>query len=259
MAMITESTSRSARSRFEGVKRVLRFNWPLYAVSLVVIVILVSLAVVFAGENQVVGAVCILAAAVAAWQTVASLIASHWVYDRSGLHHWQWLRPVCENPRSIVAVYAGYDESDGALTSVFPEAKLALVDFYDSLKGREHSIQVARRLFPVRDEPVSRSISGWPIADGEADLVFMGFSAHEIRDAPGRDQLFDEVARILAPDGVVVLIEHVRNVPNFVAFGPGALHFWPRSEWLRCASSAGLEVKKELCFTPLVGVFLLCR
>jgi len=64
---------------------------------------------------------------------------------------------------------------------------------------------------------------------------------------------------VLAVSGTVLLVEHLRDLANFAAFGPGYLHFMPRNEWRRLARIAGLEVEKEQSMTPFVKTMLLRR
>jgi hypothetical protein len=55
------------------------------------------------------------------------------------------------------------------------------------------------------------------------------------------------------------LVEHVRNAANFIAFGPGAFHVYPRTLWRRTWSATGFELVRELRFTPLVRAMILRR
>src|SRR6516225_726161 len=74
------------------------------------------------------------------------------------------------------------------------------------------------------------------------DAAFSIFAAHELRHHDQRVRLFGEIARTLTPDGEFILMEHSRDWRNFLAFGPGFLHFFSQSAWRKAASDAGLTV-----------------
>ncbi len=42
-------------------------------------------------------------------------------------------------------------------------------------------------------------------------------------------KFFNEIHRILKKKRPVFLVEHMRDTANFLAFGPGFFHFYPRS------------------------------
>ncbi|MGH9551576.1 MAG: class I SAM-dependent methyltransferase, partial [Terriglobales bacterium] len=199
----------AARSRFEGMRRVVQFNWTLYCAAAAAI----GLAVAAERESKIPRTLRTMAgigASLVSLQTVASLVASHWVYDLSPLHYWRWLRDVCRNPNpwKIVNVIAGYDETTGALARVFPNTEQNVIDFFSGLEQPESSIQRARKMFPARVKPISQELSGWPFADGSIDLVLMPLSAHEVRDAAGRERLFKEAARVVnRSNGTIILVE----------------------------------------------------
>jgi hypothetical protein len=71
--------------------------------------------------------------------------------------------------------------------------------------------------------------------------------------------MFRETARVLRQEGCVVLVEHLRDWKNFLAFGPGFLHFHSRQDWLRTIRDAGLVVEQESPLTPFVECFVLRR
>jgi len=162
-------------------------------------------------------------------------------------------------PKQIANIHAGFDESSEALRNLFPLANLVIVDLYDPKKMTEPSIARARRLRPVQQSSLSADPGAIPLAENSCDAVFLLFAAHEIRDAQERLRLFGEVSRILTPGGTVLLVEHRRDLANFLAFGPGFLHFYPQSEWLRLAAESGLCVVTTSSMTPFVGVFLLTK
>ena len=84
-------------------------------------------------------------------------------------------------------------------------------------------------------------------------------SAHELRTRDARIALLKELRRALAPGGKIILAEHLRDWKNFLAFGPGFLHFFSRREWRENAAAAGLAVEREFQITPFIGVFVLRR
>lgn len=247
-----------AKTSFAGMLRVVRFNWPMYVFALAVILAFTYLS--FQAGLGALRPLLILGAVYAFYQTAASLVASWWVYDLSQLRNWQWLVDLAPPERQkIVHVYAGYDESWGRVKELFGSSDYAVIDFYDALPQREASIVRARKLYRSHETPVSSSLSQWPIAEASVDLVLIAFAAHEIREAHEREALFGQIGSVLKADGRVILVEHLRDFANTLAFGPGVLHFLSESEWLRCAASANLKVIRKLKITPLVEVFVLCR
>jgi SAM-dependent methyltransferase len=97
------------------------------------------------------------------------------------------------------------------------------------------------------------------LADGGCDAIVVAFTAHEIRDPEARASFFGELRRALRPGGRVLIVEHLRDLANALAFGPGCLHFVARREWLRLASRAGLGVACEARITPWVMALALER
>jgi ubiquinone/menaquinone biosynthesis C-methylase UbiE len=98
-----------------------------------------------------------------------------------------------------------------------------------------------------------------PQTDNALDAVFLIFAAHEIRSANARDEFFRELFRVLKPGGTVLLVEHLRDWRNFVAYGPGFLHFLAAKEWLRLAKLAGLLIKAQFRITPFILVLNLSK
>jgi SAM-dependent methyltransferase len=97
------------------------------------------------------------------------------------------------------------------------------------------------------------------LADGSSDevfdTIFLLFMAHEFRHAEARLLFFREIARVLAPYGRVVIVEHLRDLANFLAFGPGFFHFQSRQTWLSTLHAAGLKIVCESKITPFIRVF----
>jgi SAM-dependent methyltransferase len=244
------------RGAFQGVANIVRFNWPMFFVAAEVsLICLLAAALDMLPAPVRVAALLIGLGTIA--QTGASLLASHWVYDRSDLYDLTWLPNVMiETPRNIVNIHAGFDESSGALSKIYPSAELRTLDFYDPERTTERSIARARAAFPPTRSAESVSVDSLPLSDFSQDLVLLFLAAHEIRRDDEQEKFFQEIRRSLRANGRVILVEHLRDAANAIAYGPGCLHFHSRATWLRAIHRAGLTPVAESKITPLVRVFV---
>lgn len=242
------------RGPVQGVANIVRFNGPAYLAAAAT-----TLAGLSVARNRKVPpalrALAGAAAAGAAGQALASLAASHWIYDRSGLYDLSWLRPLWpDDPRCIVNLHAGFDETSARLRAIYPRAKLRVLDFFDPERNPEPSIARARAAYPPNPEAVQVGAGDWPLEDGAADAVLVFLAAHEMRRPADRKELFAELRRITSPEGRIVLVEHLRNAANLAAFGPGFLHFLPRRVWTEETRPYLMPVR-EMPLTPFLRVF----
>jgi SAM-dependent methyltransferase len=190
----------------------------------------------------------------------ASLLVSHYVYDCFPLYDLTWLaRILTRPPGRWVNIHCGFDETSSLLEAMFPDAAGKVIEIFDHELMTEDSIRKARQANP--DAPAaSHARPGNLGLEAESmDTAFCIFAAHELRTHAHRVELFKEVARTLETGGEFVVIEHLRDWRNFLAFGPGFLHFFSRRAWRRAAAHAGLAVRAEFSRTPFVHVFILRR
>jgi SAM-dependent methyltransferase len=246
------------RGRFEGVANLVLFNWPMYVASLII-----SGAAAYVARLDL----------PRPWRTAAkivaglsfgylanSLLVSHCIYDRSWLYHWRWIRALLpQAPNRIVNVHAGFDESSAALQRLFPQAEMKVLDFYDPAQHTEPSIERARRFRPATIPAQQIDTVSWGTDPDSADLILVFLAAHEIRRQDQRIAFFREARRTLHPNGSVVVVEHLRDRHNFLAFGPGFLHFRSRRTWANTFAAADLAVRRTFRITPFVNVFQLVR
>ena len=146
------------------------------------------------------------------------------------------------------------------LAHKYPAASLLVADFYDAARHTESSIQRARRAYPPY--PGTRAVdtrAALPLADDSIDLVVAFLAAHEIQDAAEWAAFFQEIGRVLAPTGAVIVTEHLRDPANFLAYTVGFLHFHSRRAWLATFRAAGLRVEREVKTTPFITSFFLCK
>lgn len=232
-------------SRFAGAGQVLRFNWPAYAGAAG----LVAMAIV---SPRPLRRPLAAAASAAAWFAVASLVTTNVVYDRSEFARWEWPRGIFRRPpRRVAVLHAGLDNVSMHLRSLWPAAEIQVVDFYDSMAMTEPAIARARGGRRHGDHIAELRPS--------LDAAFVVLAAHELRERPDRAQFFGRIGESLKQAGRLVLVEHLRDVPNAIVYGPGAWHFLPRSNYLTAFEDARLILVDERRLTPFLRLFVLSR
>lgn len=240
---------------FARALRIAGYNWPIYAAAAVGIVaglVVASLPAAPLPLRWLGG----IGAVVAAWLAVASFGAFHWMFDRSELLQGRWVaEEVPSPPARWVQINAGLEETTVPLHEVFPGTEGKMLDLYDPAVMSEPAISRARQE-KLATAATPAPPEALPIEPGWADLVLVMLAAHEIRDTGKRERFFEELRRIVAPQGTVVVAEHLRDLAAALAFGPGIGHFFPHGEWLRLGQLAGLAVERERRITPFVRVFM---
>lgn len=241
------------RMPFQGVVNIIRFNWHFYVVASVVVFLLILISGHLENALQPISYAACVAASVA---LLTSLLVSYYVYDMSGLYDLNWIESSGKE-ELVVNVNAGFDETSVLLKEKYRSAKLVVLDFYDPNKHTEVSIERARKAYPAYPGTIKIDTVHLPIADGSADAIVVIFSAHEIRDEQERIAFFRELGRAVKPAGKIYLTEHLRDVPNFLAYTFGFFHFYSLSAWLSVFRDAELQVNQQLKHTPFVSVFIL--
>jgi ubiquinone/menaquinone biosynthesis C-methylase UbiE len=244
------------RKPFQGVGNIVRFNWHLYVLSLSISFTGCLVANFFSEPYRLfLYLFCILVLST----TLISLMVSFYIYDLSGLYKFDWLDDELKNTDKIkiVNINAGFDETSTLLKDKFSSAELMVLDFYDPLTHTEISIKRARKAYPSFPATVKVTTTNLPLEDNSADYVFMIFAAHEIREEKERMDFFREINRVVKPTGQVIVVEHLRDVPNFLAYTIGFLHFHTASSWLKTFQASKLKIKKEIKLTPFISTFIL--
>ncbi len=251
------------RTPLQGLSNVVRFNWPFYGA---------------AGAGLVVGMACALwfgatflgglAAGLViggGLVTLSSLVATYWVYDASGFYDLAWLPQVLREsgvttpPSRVINISAGFDEFTLLLRERYPEAEIVPTDFYDPSLHTEASISRARAAYPSPPDTVQIETQSASAKLGGADLIVAVLSAHEVRDEAERITFFEQLATVIGDSGRIVVVEHLRDLPNALAYTIGVGHFHTHVAWLRTFASADLTVLDERRHTPLLRIFTLGR
>jgi SAM-dependent methyltransferase len=236
-----------------GVRRVVIFNWPYYATALAVVAFGAIACVLIEGPwRWAVSAALVISC----WLMIASLISSWLAYDRSDLCRGTWLaRAVPAAPARILVIHSGLDLASDQAAARWPSARLRVLDIFSAEDMSEPSIKRARNLEAHAGD--TAAASRLPCEDTEFDAILCILAAHEIRD-PGKLAAFaGECRRALTPSGRLVVIEHLRDSANFLAYGPGFLHFLPRAAFLRAFAAGKLALTAEWRLNPWMRVFVL--
>jgi SAM-dependent methyltransferase len=243
------------RTPFQGVLNIVRFNWHFYVITFALVSLLVIMASYFDKSLQpLIYFVSILALI----SGITSLLVSLYIYDLSGLYNLKWIDNTASESL-IVNISAGFDETSTLLKDKFKTAELIALDFFDPVKHTEISIKRARKAYPVFPKTKQVETSALPLADNSADIIFVIFSAHEIRNEIERAAFFKELTRVIKPTGKIYIAEHLRDLSNFLAYNIGFFHFYSRVSWLNMFKSANLEISREFKLTPFISSFILVK
>ncbi len=192
--------------------------------------------------------------------TLVSLIVSFYVYDLSGFYELRWLDGVTDDDgEGIANINAGFDETSALLGERFKNSQLRVCDFYDASRHTEPSIMRARKAYPPFPGTQNISTRALPFETASMGKVFAIMSAHEIRDAKERSAFFSEINRSLSRDGHAIVVEHLRDAANLLAYNIGAFHFYSRATWLKTFDTAKLTVVNEKKITPFLTAFFLIK
>lgn len=243
------------RKPLQGIDNIIRFNWPFYLLSLLIFSLLMLFA--FTAVNPIrfwLFFTCTCISGV----TLLSIIISAYIYDFSGLYRMHWLTDMIDKEAATaVNVHAGFDETSEILQKKYHFRNLLVFDFYNSRNHTEPSIKRARKLYKPVTGTVKIATDHLPLANDTADVVFVMFAAHEIRNVEERIIFFKELQRIISSKGKIVVTEHLRDIPNFIVYTVGFFHFYSRNNWLKTFAAANLSVAATIKITPFIKTFIL--
>lgn len=242
------------RKSFQGVINIVRFNWHFYVISAVIAFALIMAGFIVGGFFEV---LTVWAVGLLFLGNYISLFASWYIYDNSNLYKLTWLGTAPSRNVNMLNIHAGFDETSELLKQKFPSTNLTVFDFYDPQKHTEVSIKRARKAYPPFPGTISIETSKLPIGDQTVDVIFLTLAAHEIRNTDERNVFFKELTRVLTPSGQIILTEHLRDLPNFMVYNIGFLHFMSKEKWRNSFQCAGLTCQKEIKITPFITSFIL--
>ncbi len=245
------------RRKFQGVLNILSFNRHFYVFGLIALAIIIISYLVFSWSNLLFWIVFLAFL----YGLIMPLIISAYVYDFSGYYKFNWLKNfnlTDSEDKQILNINAGFDETSFIIKNYFPKSDLKVFDFYNAEKHTEPAIIRARKVslvYPNTQQIISNLI---PLKDNSVDLIFLLSAAHEIRSQNEKIRFLKECHRVCKSNANVIMIEHLRDFPNFVAFSVGFTHFFSKKTWRNAFKNAGFTTFNEQKFTPFMSIFNSC-
>jgi ubiquinone/menaquinone biosynthesis C-methylase UbiE len=243
------------RKPTQGILNIFKFNWHFYLFAIAFTLGLCVLATFFPSNIR---PFLYLACALSLMIMLTSILVSFYIYDLSGLYKFEWLDlQQISRASTVLNITAGFDESSETLRTRIKHDKFIVLDFYDPLKHTEVSIKRARRAYPPDPQIVPIHSQEIPFKNESVDFIFLIFSAHEIRDDAERNQFFKEIHRVLLSHGQVIIVEHLRDLKNFLAYNIGYFHFFSEATWRKTFTNTNLHIVSTSHHTPFIKVFTL--
>ncbi len=242
------------RKPFQGVVNILGFNRHFFLTGFSILLVLTIGVPCTSGSIRTLILILIF---LGSWSMSIPIIVSYYIYDLSGFYELKWLSNLnAKAGDRIACVNAGFDET-GSLIREKLNTSIFTFDFYEIDKHTEVSIKRARDKYPPDQNAIRLSDYGSPLAHAPFDFIFVVFAAHEIRDQTERSAFFSCLRKSIADNGRVVVIEHLRDLPNLVAYTIGAFHFYSKNNWRNVFSASDLKIENEIKHTPFVSLFQL--
>ncbi len=242
------------RRNFQGVLNILSFNRHFYVFGFVALALIIGSNFIFHWPN------------VLYWLVISGfiygltipLVVSAYVYDFSGFYNFDWLKKMNladSKDQFNLNINAGFDETSFILKSILPQSHLQVYDFYNSKQHTESAIIRARKVSLVFPNTLQINSNTIPLNDNSVDNIFLISAIHEIRKHDEKVQFLKECRRVCKPNGHVIMVEHLRDFPNFLAFTIGFTHFFSKATWKKAFEEAGFTTFKEEKFTPFMLSF----
>lgn len=243
------------RKKFQGVLNILSFNRHFYFIGIGILALIIISHQIFEWSDILFWIIIISFL----YGLIMPLIVSAYVYDFSGYYDFKWLKKCAidkSNSKQIININAGFDETSFIIKNNFPNADLKVFDFYDSKKNTEPAIIRARKVSLVYPNTQQMKSNSLALNDDSVDLIFLLSAVHEIRSNDEKIQFLKECHRVCKPNGKVIMVEHLRDFPNFLAFSVGFTHFFSKKIWRNAFANAGFKTFEEIKFTPFISIFI---
>ncbi len=234
-------------NQYFGTISTLLYNWPIFSGALACGLVALAASTFL---NNPWNWILLLGGLIVLILIVNILVASFIVYDWGQKREYDRLAELgnLTEANVVIDITCGKLRGTRGLLSQFQQGHYFVIDIYEPKKMTDPALRRAREMEPPleanrRIYRRSGSPTSLPIPHNWADVVYCSFSLHELQRSEDRQAIFREFARILKPDGKLLMAEHGRDFPNFVAFGLGVFSFLTPATWTRHITDAGLTIQ----------------
>lgn len=242
------------RRNFQGVLNIISFNRHFYVFGFIALALIIASKMLINWPDSLYWIVILGFI----YGLTMPLIVSAYVYDFSGFYNFDWLRKLnIEDSESCLNlnINAGFDETSFIIKKILPQSDLQVYDFYNAKQHTEPAIVRARKVSLFYPNTMQINSGAIPLNDNSVDTIFLLSAIHEIRNQDEKVQFLKECHRVCKPNGNVIMVEHLRDFPNFIAFTIGFTHFFSKTTWKKAFSDAGFESFQEKKFTSFMSIF----
>lgn len=242
------------RRKLQGVLNILSFNRHFYVFGFAVLALIISSTFFIDWPSGLYWLVIFAFL----YGLTMPLLVSAYVYDFSGFYDFDWLKKMkIEDAKDKVNlnINAGFDETSFIVKQILPKSHLQVYDFYNAEKHTEPAIIRARKVSLVYPNTLQITSNSIPLDDNSVDTIFLISAVHEIRKHDEKVLFLKECRRVCKPTGQVIMVEHLRDVPNFFAFTVGFTHFFSKKAWQKAFEEADFISFEEQKFTPFMSIF----
>jgi ubiquinone/menaquinone biosynthesis C-methylase UbiE len=246
---------------YSGTMSTLIYNWPIFVGLLFfgLVTLIASLWVVPAPWHWLM----VISGLGALGFIISILTASYIVYDWGSTREYDRLAQLGNLAQAnvVIDITCGKMRGSRGLLTRFQPSYYFLIDIYNPAKMSDAALRRARNLEPPlqTERRIYRQTGAaqkLPLPHNWADVIYCSYSLHELHDAADREAIFAEFARVLKPNGRLLIAEHGRDWLNCLTFGPGALSFFSPTTWTKHLEKAGFTVQTHEQWRGLVHLWV---